>query len=223
MDAPPVACTGTLKVRHCLIFWVKTPIQLTYYRRDYRHALPVLLLRQSKRFGGELCIPLDPCLHPIRLLPVTKKMVSKFEFALEYGWLPRNFRLRAPNFTTYTRWINILRAALASGRRLPTCTSEEPRQDLECSSVGSTLHSSNNDASRINATIQRKGLQEHEDELIPPHLDPDLSPSWPYSHDLYASPGMIHHIDSHGKGEEDCDTSTAPWHPCNHYFWPTFF
>ncbi|KAF4315127.1 hypothetical protein JM18_009448 [Phytophthora kernoviae] len=64
MDAQPPVFSGTLKIRTCHILWAKTPAQLTYHRQDYRHSLPVLLIRRPNIFGGEFRIPLDPCIHP---------------------------------------------------------------------------------------------------------------------------------------------------------------
>ena len=158
-------------------------MQLTYHRQDYRHALPVLLLRRSSLLGGESRIPLDPCIHPVRLVPTTTKMASKLEFALEYGWHAKQVHLRAPDARTYKRWTSLVRAALESGRRpLAACTAERPPADLECSSLASTANSSNNGTSpprTFHAPIQHKvtkgdddGGEEEEDE---PHLDHDLS------------------------------------------------
>ncbi|EGZ27133.1 hypothetical protein PHYSODRAFT_474165 [Phytophthora sojae] len=106
MDAQPPVFSGTLKVYACHVLWC-TPVQLTYHRQDYRHALPVLLIRRPSLLGGEFRVPLDPCIHPVRLLPVSRKMAAKLEFALEYGWHTRQVRLRAPDTSTYRQWTSL--------------------------------------------------------------------------------------------------------------------
>lgn len=142
-------------------------MQLTYHRQDYRHALPVLLIRRPSLLGGEFRVPLDPCIHPVRLLPVSRKMAAKLEFALEYGWHTRQVRLRAPDTSTYRQWTSLVSTALESGRRpLASCTSTTigAGQDLECSSLASTLNSSNYSNARFNATLRRRVPEEDEDE-----------------------------------------------------------
>ncbi|KAE8997743.1 hypothetical protein PR003_g12732 [Phytophthora rubi] len=164
MTQPPVF-SGTVKVRACHALWTKTPVQLTYHRQDYRHALPVLLVRRSRLLGGEFRVPLDPCIHPVRLLPVSRKMAAKLEFALEYGWHTRRVRLRAPDASTYRQWTSLVSAALESGRRpLASCTSTTragPGHDLECSSLASTLNSSsNNSTARFNTPLRQRVPEE---------------------------------------------------------------
>ncbi|KAG7386167.1 spermatogenesis associated protein 5 [Phytophthora pseudosyringae] len=163
MDAQPPVFSGTLKVRACHLFWKKTPVQLTHHRQDYRHALPVLLIRRPGILGGEFRVPLDPCIHPVRLLPLAKRMASQLEFALEYGWQTKQVRLRAPDAHTYRQWLSLVRAALESGRRpLASCdytaTAQQPKQgELEGSSLASTMNSSN-------ATVRRRVLEVEEEE-----------------------------------------------------------
>ncbi|KAF1794737.1 hypothetical protein GQ600_24175 [Phytophthora cactorum] len=160
MDTQLPVFSGTLKVHACHLFWTKTPVQLTYHRQDYRHALPVLLIRRPGILGGEFRVPLDPCIHP--------RMASKLEFALEYGWHTKQVRLRAPDAHTYRQWTSLVRAALESGRRpLASCdyttSAEQPRPDLECSSLASTMDSSSNGTSRFNATIRQRVIEDEQD------------------------------------------------------------
>ncbi|KAF1774717.1 P-loop containing nucleoside triphosphate hydrolase [Phytophthora cactorum] len=181
MDTQLPVFSGTLKVHACHLFWTKTPVQLTYHRQDYRHALPVLLIRRPGILGGEFRVPLDPCIHPVRLLPMTKRMASKLEFALEYGWHTKQVRLRAPDAHTYRQWTSLVRAALESGRRpLASCdyttSAEQPRPDLECSSLASTMDSSSNGTSRFNATIRQRVIEDEQDIQL--HLEHDLGRRW---------------------------------------------
>ncbi|KAG6976860.1 hypothetical protein JG688_00000924 [Phytophthora aleatoria] len=181
MDTQLPVFSGTLKVHACHLFWTKTPVQLTYHRQDYRHALPVLLIRRPGILGGEFRVPLDPCIHPVRLLPMTKRMASKLEFALEYGWHTKQVRLRAPDAHTYRQWTSLVRAALESGRRpLASCdyttSAEQPRPDLECSSLASTMDSSSNGTSRFNATIRQRVIEDEQDVQL--HLEHDLGRRW---------------------------------------------
>eukprot|EP00644_Phytophthora_capsici_P015931 jgi/Phyca11/122882/e_gw1.49.348.1 len=119
MEAQPPVFSGTLKVRSCHLFWC-TPVQLTYHRQDYRHALPILLIRRPGLLGGDFRVPLDPCIHPVRILPVTMKMASKREFALEYGWHTRQLRLRAPDTNTYRQWTSLQLRYVEIQRHYPT-------------------------------------------------------------------------------------------------------
>ncbi|KAG2781417.1 hypothetical protein PC129_g5610 [Phytophthora cactorum] len=181
MDTQLPVFSGTLKVHACHLFWTKTPVQLTYHRQDYRHALPVLLIRRPGILGGEFRVPLDPCIHPVRLLPMAKRMASKLEFALEYGWHTKQVRLRAPDAHTYRQWTSLVRAALESGRRpLASCdyttSAEQPRPDLECSSLASTMDSSSNGTSRFNATIRQRVIEDEQDVQL--HLEHDLGRRW---------------------------------------------
>ncbi|OWZ08470.1 hypothetical protein PHMEG_00018983 [Phytophthora megakarya] len=171
MDAQLPVFSGTLKVRACHLFWAKTPVQLTYHRQDYRHALPVVLIRRPGILGGEFRVPLDPCILPVRFLPTSDRMESKLEFALEYGWHIKQVRLRAPDADTYSQWTSLVRAALESGRRpLASCdiTAEATKQDLECSSLASTTNSSN-------ATVRRRAI---EDELVQQHFEQEFHRRW---------------------------------------------
>ncbi|KAL4086269.1 hypothetical protein PRIC1_014397 [Phytophthora ramorum] len=189
MDAQPAVFSGTLKVRACHVLWAKTPVQLTYHRQDYRHALPVLLIRRSGLLGGEFCVPLDPCVHPVRFLPTSERMASKLEFALEYGWHTKHVRLRAPDANTYRQWTSLVTAALESGRRpLPSCCDEQPRQDLACSSLASTLNSSNNSSATFNATIRRRVPEEEAATHFNEH---DLGLDWQHPSDFF----VLHHTD----------------------------
>jgi hypothetical protein len=156
-------------------------VQLTYHREDFRQALPVLLVRRPNLLGGEFRVPLDPCIHPVRLLPVTMRMASKMEFALEFGWQTKQVRMRAPDANTYRQWSSLVRAALESGRRpLASCDStaaaERPRHDFECSSLASTLNSSQ---ATFNATIRQRvpeeeAREEEEEEDTVDYLDRGL-------------------------------------------------
>ena len=152
---------NTLLVPYCR---KKTPVHLTSYRQDYRSALPVLLIQRPRALGSEFHVPLDPCVHPVHLLPVTRKMASKLEFALAYGWQSKLVRLRAPDVTTYRRWTSLVRTALESGRRpLVPCVPTIPQQDLECSSLASTLNSSNNITSNSSTIVVHQQLQAEEE------------------------------------------------------------
>ncbi|CAI5734706.1 unnamed protein product [Hyaloperonospora brassicae] len=178
MDNEAITFSGTLQVRACHAFWKKTPVHLTTCRKDYRSELPVLLVRRSRVLGGEFRVPLDPCVHPVRLLPTTRKMAAKHELALAYGWHSKRVRLRAPNVTTYRQWMRLVRAALESGRRpLVPCSPTGPRQDLECSSLASTMTSSNNTStSRSTTTITvDQPLQEEEEEEEEQEVEGDVS------------------------------------------------
>ncbi|EEY58410.1 uncharacterized protein PITG_01075 [Phytophthora infestans T30-4] len=119
MDTQLPVFSGTLKVHACHLFWC-TPVQLTYHRQDYRHALPVLLVRRPGILGGEFRVPLDPCIHPVRLLPMTKRMASKLEFGLEYGWYTKQVRLRAPDAPTYRQWTSLQQRHFKIQRNSPT-------------------------------------------------------------------------------------------------------
>uniref|UniRef100_A0AAV1U6Z3 PH domain-containing protein n=1 Tax=Peronospora matthiolae TaxID=2874970 RepID=A0AAV1U6Z3_9STRA len=164
MDIRPIMFSGTLKVRVCHVFWKKTPVHLTSYRQDYRSALPVLLIRRPRALGGEFHVHLDPCVHPVHLLPLTRKMASKLEFALVYGWQSKLVRLRAPDVATFHQWTSLVRTALESGRRpLVPRVPHVPRQDLECSSLASTLNSSNNSSSNSSTIVAHQPLQAEEE------------------------------------------------------------
>ncbi|RQM17310.1 hypothetical protein DD237_001074 [Peronospora effusa] len=184
MNAQPPMFSGTLQVQACHVFWTKTPVQLTYHRQDYRHELPVLLIRRPSILGGESRIPLDPCIHPVRLLSTTTRMASKLEFALEYGWHTKQVRLRAPDARSYRRWISLVSAALESGRRpLGACTAaERPPQDHECSSLASTTNSSNNGVSRFHSSLQKQDPEGEEEES---HLDHDVSHQWQHPREFF--------------------------------------
>ncbi|CAH0473724.1 unnamed protein product [Peronospora belbahrii] len=165
MDTPPLMFSGTLKVQVCHALWTKMPVQLTYCRQDYRHALPVLVIRRPGVLGGESRIPLDPCVHPVRLLATTTKMSSRLEFALEYGWHTKRFRLRAPDVSNYRQWMSSIRGALESGKRpLSTCTAERSQQDLESSILTPTANSSNNDTSRLHIGHRVSKEEEKDDD-----------------------------------------------------------
>ncbi|KAL7693647.1 hypothetical protein Plhal304r1_c003g0010481 [Plasmopara halstedii] len=165
MDTQPPVFSGTLQVRKCRLLWSKTPVQLTYHRLDYRQALPVLLIRRSKILGGEIRIPLDPCIHPVRLLPVTKQMTCRLEFTLKYGWHTKQIWFRAPDAQVYQQWTSLVKAALESGRKpLATCdllrTGGRPQADYECSSPASTINSSRNGTAKADNTIENKVFEE---------------------------------------------------------------
>lgn len=140
-----------------------TPVHLTTCRQDYRSALPVLLIRRARVLGGELRVPLDPCVHPVRLLPVTRKMASKFELALAYGWHSKQVRLRASDVATYHQWTSRVRAALESGRRpLVACSPAGPPQVIEGSNLALTASSCNNSASRSSGGVHPEVPREEE-------------------------------------------------------------
>ncbi|KAK1936694.1 hypothetical protein P3T76_010129 [Phytophthora citrophthora] len=187
-----------------------TPVQLTYHRQDYRHALPILLIRRPGLLGGEFRVPLDPCIHPVRLLPVTMKMVVKREFALEYGWHTKQLRLRAPDANTYRRWTSLVTAALESGRRpLASCdlTPEEPKQDLECSSLASTMNSSNFGTSRFNATVRQRAEEEEED--VQQHFN-DFGHGWQQPSDFFVLNYTDNYLESRISAQDVHHWSLSP-------------
>ncbi|KAG6622655.1 RxLR effector candidate protein [Phytophthora cinnamomi] len=238
MDAQPPVFSGTLKVRACHVLWTKTPVQLTYHRQDYRHALPVLLIRRPGVLGGEFRVPLDPCIHPVRLLPVSRKMAAKLEFALEYGWHTRQVRLRAPDASTYRQWTSLVSAALESGRRpLASCTSttrggdnRSTVHDLECSSLASTLNSSSN--AKFNITLRRKVPEkdeEEEDETVQQHFFSHLRPApsdFFVLHEGNSRPASIIHDDFQHPSWALDSPSSAPVGSCSCFkvhgcLWPS--
>lgn len=165
MHTQPPVFSGTLRARTCRLFWSKTPVLLTYHRQDYRQALPVLLIRRSNILGGEIRIPLDLCIHPVSLLPVSKRMASRLEFTLMYGWHTKQIWFRAPDARSYQQWMSLMRAALESGRKPLarydyTMMDKQHQVGSECSSVVSTVntHSTGNSKS-----IRQKVVEEIQD------------------------------------------------------------
>ncbi|ETN11397.1 hypothetical protein PPTG_10289 [Phytophthora nicotianae INRA-310] len=214
MDTQLPVFSGTLKVHACHFFWTKTPVQLTYHRQDYRHALPVLLIRRPGILGGEFRVPLDPCIHPVRLLPTTKRTASKLEFALEYGWHTKQVRLRAPDAHMYRQWTSLVRAALESGRRpLVSCdyttTAEQPKPDFECSSLASTMNSSSNGTSRFNATIRQRVIEDEQDVHL--HLDNDFERRWHTPSEFFVLHQADYQPDTTSSSDQDLDVHQRSW------------
>ncbi|KAE8985711.1 hypothetical protein PR003_g23084 [Phytophthora rubi] len=119
MTATTFRCTtleAPMQMQSCHLIWHKSTLSIVLRRELADCApsreVPVLHVKRSTLFGGDLEIDLGGSVHPVRMLPVSGKDVRDLRFGLVYGAKRKRVRFRAPDAATYDNWEMVLEVAV---------------------------------------------------------------------------------------------------------------
>ncbi|EGZ15604.1 hypothetical protein PHYSODRAFT_444664, partial [Phytophthora sojae] len=105
-----------MQMQSCHLFWHKSTLSIVLKREladcEPSREVPVLHVKRSALFGGDLEIDLGGSVHPVRMLPVSGKDVHNLRFGLVYGPKRKRVRFRAPDVATYDNWEMVLEVAV---------------------------------------------------------------------------------------------------------------
>ncbi|KAG7385666.1 hypothetical protein PHYPSEUDO_001228 [Phytophthora pseudosyringae] len=105
-----------MQMQSCRLIWHKSTLSIILKRELTDCApsreVPVLHVKRSAIFGGDLEIDLGGGVHPVRMLPVSGKDVRNLRFGLVYGPKRKRVRFRAPDAAAYDNWELVLEMAV---------------------------------------------------------------------------------------------------------------
>lgn len=107
-----------LRVKVAKLFYKKTAVELVYLAARaaataFASPSPVTMLsvKRITVFGGDISIPLDASIQPVRLVRSAKD-AAKLTFSVVFGADNKTLRIRAPSVQAYDEWTRAIRLAL---------------------------------------------------------------------------------------------------------------